>query len=30
MPEIERFLRDAAEERWDGQVFSYPLEEAFH
>jgi len=30
MPEIERFLRDAAKERWDGQVFSYPLEEAFH
>jgi ATP-dependent DNA helicase RecG len=30
MPEIERFLRDAAEERWDGQVFSYPLDEAFH
>ena len=30
MPEIEHFLRDAAEKRWDGQVFSYPLEEAFH
>ncbi len=30
MPEIERFLRDAAEERWDGQVFSYSLDEAFH
>jgi ATP-dependent DNA helicase RecG len=30
MPEIERFLRDAAEERWDGQVFSYPVDEAFH
>ena len=29
MTEIERFLRDAAEERWDGQVFDFPLQEAF-
>jgi len=29
MPEIERFLRDSAEERWDGQIFDFPLEEAF-
>ena len=29
MSEIERFLRDAADERWDGQIFAFPLEEAF-
>lgn len=29
MSEIERFLRDAADDRWDGQVFDFPLEEAF-
>ena len=29
MAEIERFLRDGAEERWDGQIFDFPLDEAF-
>ena len=29
MTEIERFLRDAADERWDGQIFDFPPEEAF-
>jgi ATP-dependent DNA helicase RecG len=29
MHEIERFLRDASEQRWDGQVFDFPLEKAF-
>lgn len=29
MPEIERFLRDSAEERWDGQVYDFPLKKAF-
>jgi ATP-dependent DNA helicase RecG len=29
MHEIERFLRDAAGLRWDGQVFDFPLEKAF-
>jgi ATP-dependent DNA helicase RecG len=28
MHEIERFLRDAAEQRWDGQIFDFPLERA--
>jgi ATP-dependent DNA helicase RecG len=28
LPEIERMLRDAAEERWDGQVVDFPVEEA--
>jgi ATP-dependent DNA helicase RecG len=29
MHEIEHFLRDAAGLRWDGQVFDFPLENAF-
>ena len=29
MNEIERFLRDATEDRWDGQIRDFPLEEAF-
>jgi len=29
MNEIERFLRDAADERWDGQIFDFPPEETF-
>jgi len=28
MPEIERLLRDSAQDRWDGQIFDFPLEEA--
>jgi len=27
--EIERILRDASQDRWDGQPFEYPLDEAF-
>lgn len=29
MLEIERFLRDSAEERWDGQVCDFPVKKAF-
>jgi len=28
LPETERMLRDAAEERWDGHVVDFPLDEA--
>ena len=28
MNEIERFLRDSAEDRWDGQIFDFPMDQA--
>ncbi len=28
MPEIERLLRDSSQDRWDGQIFDFPLSEA--
>jgi ATP-dependent DNA helicase RecG len=28
MNEIERFLRDSAEDRWDGQIFDFPMNQA--
>jgi len=28
MNEIERFLRDSTQDRWDGQVFDFPINEA--